>query len=101
MRLTLERSGGFAGIRRPPLVVDTAQLGTTAARRLETLVSAAAFFERPEHLPGSGRGADRFEYFLDVVSDDGRRHALRVAEEALDDSLRALIDGIERSPQQR
>lgn len=101
MRLTLERSGGFAGLRRPPLVIDTAQLGNAAAKRIESLVAATGFFELPAHIAGSGLQADRFEYRLDIVSDDGRRHELTVTEDALSEALRALVDALERCPRPR
>jgi hypothetical protein len=69
MRIELRVHGGFAGLRRPPLVVETEDLEPSTARELETLASG---------LPAGGprgRGADLMCY--DVLVDDasGRRTA--------------------------
>ena len=50
MRITLTRSGGFAGILPPPVTLDTAALPRGVARRIEELVASADFFNLPHTL---------------------------------------------------
>ena len=69
MRIELRQQGGFGGLRRPPIVIETEDLQPGVARELETLAAA---------LPAGGppaRGADLMRY--DVLVDDpgGRRSA--------------------------
>jgi hypothetical protein len=69
MRIELRQQGGFGGLRRPPVVIETEDLQPGVARELETLAAA---------LPAGGpppRGADLMRY--DVLVDDpgGRRSA--------------------------
>ena len=62
MRIEVRQQGGFAGVRPPPLVVDTAHLDAQTAGELEQLARTLP--------PGnqSGRGADLMRY--DVQIDD-------------------------------
>ncbi|HWM07810.1 MAG TPA: protealysin inhibitor emfourin [Solirubrobacteraceae bacterium] len=69
MRIEVRQQGGFAGVRRPAIVVETEDLEPGFARELETLAAG---------LPAGGspaRGADLMRY--DVLVDDpsGRRTA--------------------------
>ena len=62
MRIEVRQEGGFAGLRRPPIVVETEDLEPGVARKLETLAAK---------LPAGGppaRGADLIRY--DVLVDD-------------------------------
>jgi hypothetical protein len=69
MRIEIRQQGGFAGLRPPPLVVETEQLDPATARELEELAAALPAGGPP------GRGADLMRY--DVLVDDatGRRTA--------------------------
>lgn len=69
MRIEIRQQGGFAGLRRPPLVVETDDLAAGPARELEQLAAALPAGGPP------GRGADLMRY--DVLVDDasGRRTA--------------------------
>jgi hypothetical protein len=63
MRIEVRQQGGFAGnVRRPPLVVETADLEPAAARELEALAASLPAGGPP------GRGADLKRY--DVLVDD-------------------------------
>ena len=69
MRIEVRQQGGFAGLRRRPIVVETEDLEPGVARELEVLAA---------RLPAGGppaRGADLMRY--DVLVDDpsGRRTA--------------------------
>ena len=59
MRITVSRTGGFAGIRPPPIVLDTATLAGAAKKRVEKLVADCGFFELPAPVSASEKAADR------------------------------------------
>jgi hypothetical protein len=62
MRIEVRQQGGFAGVRRPAIVVETEDLEPGVARELESLAAG---------LPAGGppsRGADLMRY--DVLVDD-------------------------------
>ena len=40
MRIEVRQQGGFAGLRRPPLVVDTARLDARTAGEIEQLAKS-------------------------------------------------------------
>jgi emfourin len=69
MRIEVRQEGGFAGIRRAPLVVETEDLEPATARELEQLAAGLPAGGPP------GKGADLMRY--DVLVDDasGRRTA--------------------------
>lgn len=62
MRISLERSGGFAGVRLA-CTVDTSSLPPAEAARLEHLVARAGLDALP---PTAINEPDRFEYRLEV-----------------------------------
>jgi hypothetical protein len=95
MRLKLTRTGGFAGIRPPPVEVDTAKLPPRLARRVEALVAGANFFELPDTLSAPKRQPDRFRYSLQIAHEDGREHAVTCDEEAAGGELRDLLDAVQ------
>jgi hypothetical protein len=63
MRIEVRQQGGFAGLRPPPLVIETDDLAPPAARQIEDLAKALP--------PGNeqGRGADLMRYDIEA---DGR-----------------------------
>ena len=69
MRIEIRQQGGYAGLRRLPLVVETDDLEPALARELEQLAASLPAGGPP------GRGADLMRY--DVLVDDasGRRTA--------------------------
>jgi hypothetical protein len=84
MRIELRQHGGFAGIRRPALVLETDELEPAAARELEALAAGLPAGGPP------GRGADYMQY--DVLVDDasGRRTA-SFSEPDVPQQVRALL----------
>jgi hypothetical protein len=70
MRISVRRSGGFAGIDEQVGTVETTALDPAARERLETLVRDADFFSLPAAVEGDV-GADQFRYEISV--DDGGR----------------------------
>jgi len=69
MRIELRSHGGFAGIRRPPVVLETEELEPGLARELETLAAGLPAGGPP------GRGADFMHYEVLVDDASGRRTA--------------------------
>ena len=94
MRLTLSRSGGFAGLVRPPVVVDTAKLPPAHAKRCHALIDTARFFSLPEKLAGTSQ-PDRFEYRLEVQHEDGRTHGVTFSETNAAPALLELVQAIQ------
>ncbi|GAB6903843.1 protealysin inhibitor emfourin [Kineosporia succinea] len=91
MLVTLRRSGGFAGLARPKMSVDTSTLPKGEAERVESAVREARVDEivgRPAEPPRAG---DRFVYELSV-HDGSTRHTVKVAEPFADPALGALIE---------
>jgi hypothetical protein len=84
MRIELRQHGGFAGIRRPALVLETDELEPATARELEALAAGLPAGGPP------GRGADYMQY--DVLVDDasGRRTA-SFSEPHVPQQVRALL----------
>ncbi len=90
MRVTLERTGGFAGVRLSASV-DTDKLPSADAQRLRQLVANAHFFSLPETISTPVQQPDRFQYKVTVL-DGGRAHTVTAGEVALPASLRPLTD---------
>ena len=67
VRIELRVAGGFAGIRRPPLVLESSELAPDEARTVEELAAAVP----PGHPPP--RGADMMRYDVLIVSAGVRR----------------------------
>jgi hypothetical protein len=67
VRIELRVQGGFAGLRRAPLVLETSELDPGKAREVEELAAALP--------PGTppGRGADLMRYDVLIVSAGVRR----------------------------
>jgi hypothetical protein len=93
-RVSFERTGGFAGLHLST-TVDSQALDEAEAAQLEHEIEAAGFFVLPSRIHSSGGGVDRFEYRI-TVEKQGREHAVEVGESALPDSLRPLIEHLER-----
>ncbi len=90
MRISLERSGGFAGmkVRR---VIDSNDLPPSEAELLAALLKRSKFFELPPELTSPSPGADRFHYRLTVESDEGVR-TVEASDASVPDGMRQLID---------
>ncbi len=98
-RVQFERTGGFAGLR---LAVDLNidSLSAAEADELRRLVEGARFFELPSEVVSPAEGADQFVYKLTVESAD-RSHTVEVAESAVPETLRPLIDWLTAAARRR
>ncbi|MGF1935698.1 MAG: protealysin inhibitor emfourin [Nostoc sp. ChiQUE02] len=99
MRISLERTGGFAGITKKT-TVDTDTLPPNEASTLPRLVEAADLFRLPEHITSPNPQSDRFQYKL-TVEDNGKQHTVTVSEAALPGTLRPLIEWLQNISQKR
>jgi emfourin len=90
MRIDLERSGGFAGIRQTSSV-STDQMSEDEARKVANLVDGAGFYELPSEIRSTGPGADRFQYKITVESEHGT-HVVQVDEAAVPPRLQPVLD---------
>lgn len=90
LRVELERTGGFAGMRMAA-TIDSESLSREEAGRLRELVEAAGFFNLPEKIDNpDAAGADRFLYTV-AVETEGLRHTVHTSEAAAPPALRLLI----------
>lgn len=89
IRISLIRSGGFAGM--PVTVnVDSGALSEDEEREYLELIKAARLFQLPESIDSPGGGADRFMYKLNVEV-DGRSHSVELSDAAVPPELRPLL----------
>jgi hypothetical protein len=72
MRLLLERSGGFAGIKKTA-AVDSGSLSPQDSAELTALVDAARIFDLPAPPPGAPQGADQFQHKLTLETPERQR----------------------------
>jgi hypothetical protein len=93
MKISIIRSGGFAGLAETLGSLDTTSLAPAQARKIEALVAAAGFFELPDELTGDIAGADFMRYEV-TVSDGTRRHTVRFVDDqsARSHPLAALVE---------
>ncbi|MFN6558855.1 MAG: protealysin inhibitor emfourin [Nostoc sp. ChiSLP01] len=99
MRISFERTGGFAGISKKT-TVDTAELPANEAKTLLQLVEAGDLFRLPERITSPNPQSDRFQYKL-TVEDNGKQHTVTVSEAALPGTLRPLIEWLQNIAQKR
>jgi hypothetical protein len=91
MKIEVKRSGGVAGLRLPPVTVDSDRLPADDARKLQELIGAADFFNLPPKSPTPPRGADRIQYTVAVDTGD-RRHQVQLSEDQMPEGLQRLVD---------
>jgi hypothetical protein len=94
MKLVLDRSGGVAGLRKPPLAVDTATLAAADRERLLALVEAAHLAALPDVIGGDA--PDQLGYTLSVTGDDGHARTIELTLDAAPPALRALVTELRR-----
>ena len=96
MQVLLQQEGGFAGLVRPPLVVDSAQLALEQQRELDQLIVECDFF----HLPADGstlpQGAADYVTYTLTVEREQQTHSIRVTDPVTDAALAALIAFVRR-----
>jgi len=89
LRVSFERSGGFAGITMKR-AVDEKDLAPDEVQKLHQLVEEADFFNLPEKITPRSPQPDRFQYELSLEK-SGRQYTVTVSEEAMPEKLRPLV----------
>ena len=89
MRISFERSGGFAGITMKR-AVDEKDLAPDEVQKLHQLVEEADFFNLPGKITSRSPEPDRFQYELSLEK-SGRQYTVRVSEEAMPEKLKPLV----------
>ena len=84
MRIELRSQGGFAGLRRPPLVLETDRLEPSVAREVEELATDLPAGGAP------GRGADLMRYDV-VIEVRGVRRTVAYFEPEVPEQVRRLL----------
>lgn len=95
MRVSVVRSGGFAG-RTTEMVLDSSALPEEEQAALRETVQRARPLQGAAD-PATG-GADRFTYRIGVQDDDGEQE-VQLGEAALTPELKAVVDLVQSSPQ--
>ncbi len=95
MKITVKRTGGFAGLTETLGTIDTSAMNAARARDAEQRVTDLGFFSLPEDIPAAEIGADLFHYEVTVL-DKGRSHTVRFRdhEENMKNPLRRLVDAV-------
>jgi hypothetical protein len=94
MKVLLERSGGFTGVRRT-VEVDTTALGPERAAELAGLVERSGVRSaEPAAAPPCPGRPDRFSYRLTLEEEAGAR-TLTLGEDALTPELAQLIEWLQ------
>jgi hypothetical protein len=94
MRVTLEQSGGFAGLMIMR-TIDTQDLSPSETQELEQLVKEADFFQL-NSVTDRNPQPDRFGYQLSIDT-DGRSHSIQVSETNMPEQLRPLMAWVQKN----
>jgi len=76
MIITVSRSGGFAGLTEQLGVVNTRELNSEVAQRIERIVKDTNFFRLPPYFPEDAVGADMFVYDITVQASSKKQHTV-------------------------
>ena len=91
MNIYFLRTGGLAGLRLS-LALDTQDLPEEEAGRIRRLVEASGFFDLDPNEVRAAPAPDRFEYRVAVRSDVWGERELILAESAIPDEIRPLLE---------
>ncbi|MBD1821471.1 hypothetical protein H6F51_02940 [Cyanobacteria bacterium FACHB-DQ100] len=92
MRVTLEQSGGFAGLMITK-TIDTQNLSPSEAKELEEMVQSSSFFQLTSVMEAFPQ-PDRFGYVL-TVEMDGRTHSIEMSETNMPESVRSIVKWVQ------
>jgi hypothetical protein len=90
MKISYQRSGGFAGMLIS-FDVATETLLMEEAEEIQELVVSSDFFALPAVIPSSTPGADQFQYKLTVEIEE-QQHTVEVGDAAIPESLQPLLN---------
>jgi len=90
LRISFERSGGFAGITTKT-TVDEKDLAPDEAHKLRQLVEEADVFDLSKKIVPQSPRPDRFQYELSL-EESGQQHTVTMSEETLPAKLKPLVN---------
>lgn len=93
MKIEVERSGCFAGIKPTTYSIDENPVTSVEAHQLEELLEKASFFNMPSKFPSTKRGADYCTYRI-TVQKEGRQHTVTATDITMPADLRHIIESI-------
>ena|SRR5215213_3980633 len=93
MKIEVERSGGFAGIKPTTYSIDEKSVTSVEAHQLEELLEKVRFFNMPSKFPSPKRGADYCTYRI-TVQKEGRQHTVTTTDITMPPELRHIIESI-------
>jgi hypothetical protein len=96
MRVVLHQEGGFAGLVRPPLVVDSTRLALLLRRELDRLIAECNFFQLPADGSTPPEGAADYMTYTLTVEREQQSHSIHVTDPVTDAALVALIAFVKR-----
>jgi hypothetical protein len=91
MKISFERTGGFAGMRMV-ITVDVDSLPEPDAATLRKLVTDADFFNLTEVHAGQAI-PDGFQYAI-TIEGEGQHRTLQMTDAAIPDKLRPLLENL-------
>jgi len=81
MKITVKRTGGFAGLTENITDLDTSQLESGTAEKVAAKVRKIGFFDYPAIVAAAAFGADMYQYEI-TVTDGPRHHSVAFSEGA-------------------
>jgi len=71
MKISVKRTGGYAGLAEHVAAIDTAQLAAAAAQQVEQTLQSIGFFDLPATISGDTIGADLPRY--EITANEGEQ----------------------------
>jgi hypothetical protein len=96
VRVLLQQEGGFGGLVRAPVVVESGQLAPEQQRELDRLIGKCNFFRLPSDGPAPPPGAADYITYTLTVEREQQIHSIRVTDPVTDVALTALIAFVKR-----
>ena len=96
MKVTLVISGGLASfpVFESPSFIDTSQVDSLSAARIESWVRDAHFFELPALQTAAVRGAADYRSYTMTVNDGTRAHTVQFTDPISDTNLVGLVSSL-------
>ena len=99
MQITVNKTGGFAGVNQQLGPVETSSLDSQVASDINRMLREVDFFNLPGSLGKTGQMSDAFYYAIHVV-DGSRNHTVQMGDDSTGsaaDKLHELIKLLEQA----
>lgn len=93
MKITVNRTGGYAGITEQLGFMDTANADPKIVAEVTSILKKLEFFNLPSNIAGEEIGADLQRYEINI-SDENRQHTVNFSEGQNEQTtqLKTLVD---------